>query len=37
MNNNIENYGGYIYNRAGEPEPCGLGDHNYIITMWKQQ
>lgn len=37
MNNNIKNYGGYLYNRAGEPEPCGLGDHNYIITMWKLQ
>jgi hypothetical protein len=34
FNNNISNLGNYIYQRAGSPEPCGLGDHNYIITMW---
>lgn len=26
-----------IYERAGDPEPAGLGDNRYIITMWKRK
>jgi len=31
---NIENYGNYVYQRYGDPEPCGLGDNRYIATLW---
>ena len=34
---NLSNYSLYEYIRDGEPNPCGLGDHNYIKTMWKKQ
>lgn len=34
---NIENYGNYSYERAGDPMPAGLGDNRYIITMWKRK
>ena len=37
MDTNIESYGNYTYERAGDPEPVGLGDHRYIITMWKRK
>lgn len=30
-------YGHYSYERAGDPEPAGLGDHKYIISMWKRK
>lgn len=36
IDKNISNYANYIYNRIGEPEPCGLGDNRYIITMWQK-
>lgn len=34
MNTDISNYGNYTYSRANDPEPAGLGSHDYIITMW---
>lgn len=34
---NIEKYGNYIYQRMGDPEPAGLSNHRYIITMWKRK
>jgi hypothetical protein len=37
MDNNISKYGNFIYERYGDPEPAGLGDHAYIITMWKRK
>lgn len=36
VNQNLNNYGNYNYTRAGDPEPAGLGDHEYIVTMWKR-
>jgi hypothetical protein len=27
----------YNYTRSSEPEPAGLGDTNFIFTMWKRQ
>lgn len=35
--NDTEKYGSYSYDRAGDPNPMGLGDTNYIITMWKRK
>ena len=29
--------GNYVYYRAGEPTPVGLGQNKYVITMWKKQ
>lgn len=37
MDTNISDYGNYTYERAGDPEPVGLGDNRYIITMWKRK
>lgn len=34
FNTDIGNYGSYIYQRSSDPEPCGFGDHRYIVTMW---
>jgi hypothetical protein len=28
---------GSEYQRAGEPRPCGLSDHKYIVTFWRTQ
>jgi hypothetical protein len=25
------------YQRAGEPRPCGLSDHKYLVTFWRNQ
>ena len=36
MDTNLSHLGNYNYTRAGEPEPAGLGDHIYLITMWKR-
>lgn len=33
----LEKYGNYIYERAGDPMPVGLGDNRYIMTMWKRK
>jgi hypothetical protein len=37
FNTDIKNYGEYVYQRSGDPEPCGLGDHRYIATMWQRK
>lgn len=34
---NIGSYGNYTYQRGSDPEPVGLGDHKYIITMWTRK
>ena len=34
---NLEPYNNYVYNRAGDPNPVGLGDNRYIITMWSRK
>jgi hypothetical protein len=36
MDTNIQNYGDYSYAIAGDPQPCGLGNNRYIITMWSR-
>jgi hypothetical protein len=28
--------GNYVYYRAGDPTPVGLGQNKYVITMWKK-
>lgn len=33
----IQNYADYIYERESDPEPAGLGDSRYIITMWRKK
>jgi hypothetical protein len=25
------------YQRAGEPRPCGLSNHKYLVTFWRSQ
>lgn len=37
INNNISQYGSYVYERAGDPEPVGFGDQSYLISMWKRK
>jgi hypothetical protein len=37
INTNIAKYGNYTYERAGDPEPAGLADHAYVVTMWKRK
>lgn len=32
----IAGYGHRRYSRVNDPEPCGLGHNNYIITMWQK-
>lgn len=32
----IEGYAKQKFTRAAEPEPCGLGSNNYVITLWKR-
>jgi hypothetical protein len=34
---NIKSYGDYIYQRSGDPEPCGLGSHDYISVLWTRK
>ena len=36
IDNNISSYGSYEYTRDGDPNPCGLGDHRYITTLWSR-
>ena len=36
MDKNISAYGDYTYVTAGDPQPAGLGDNRYIITMWSR-
>ena len=35
--NNSQQYGSYFYERANDPTLCGLGNTNYIITMWNRK
>lgn len=28
-------YANYSYVRESEPQPCGFGNNNYIVTLWK--
>jgi hypothetical protein len=28
---------GSEYQRAGEPRPCGLSEHKYLVTFWRNQ
>jgi hypothetical protein len=37
FNKNIENLATVTYQRSGEPEPCGFGEHRYIVTLWKNK
>jgi hypothetical protein len=37
IDSKISKYGNYTYERAGDPEPAGLGNNSYIITMWKRK
>lgn len=37
VDTSLSPYGSYIYERAGDPEPVGLGDHKYIISMWRRK
>lgn len=37
IDSNLDKYGNYTYERAGDPNPCGFGNNDYIITMWKRQ
>lgn len=34
IDTNIAGYGNYMYSKAGDPTPMGLGDHRYILTNW---
>lgn len=36
VDTNISTYGNYEYSRDGDPNPCGLGDHRYIATLWSK-
>lgn len=36
VDTNISQYGNYSYSRAGDPQPAGLGDHRYIVTLWSR-
>jgi hypothetical protein len=33
----LEQYGNYVYQRAGDPEPLGFGDNRYIATIWSRK
>lgn len=37
IDTNISPYGDYVYERANDPEPVGLGDHSYIVSMWTRK
>lgn len=34
INSNLSAYDNYRYALAGDPEPVGLGSHDYIVCMW---
>lgn len=36
IDNSLSSYGKYEYSRSGDPQPCGLGDHRYITTIWSR-
>lgn len=33
----IEGFSGNEYQRVGDPEPCGLGDHKYVVCLWQNK
>lgn len=37
FDNNLANVAHFRYERAGDPEPVGLGENRYIITLWKRK
>lgn len=37
VDTSLEQYGGYSYQRAGDPNPAGFGDNRYIITLWSRK
>lgn len=37
VDTSLEQYGNYSYQRAGDPEPIGLGDNRYIATIWSRK
>lgn len=37
IDSDLKDYGNYIYERSGDPEPAGLGSSDYIITMWSRK
>lgn len=37
FDNNLSSIGHFKYERASDPEPLGLGDNRYIITLWKKK
>jgi hypothetical protein len=36
VDTDIAQYGNYSYSLFGDPEPAGLGSHDYIISMWQR-
>lgn len=36
VDSTLANYGNYHYVRAGDPEPAGLGNNDYIVTLWNK-
>lgn len=34
---NLNKYGNYSYERFNDPNPCGFGKNNYIVTVWKRK
>lgn len=37
FDNNLSNLAHLKYERASDPEPLGLGDNRYIITLWNKK
>lgn len=37
FDSNLTNIGHFKYERASDPEPLGLGENRYIITLWKKK
>jgi len=37
IDSDLKNHGNYVYERASDPEPAGLGSADYVITMWKRK
>ena len=36
LSTNLSNYEKHKFQRAGEPNICGIGDKQYVITMWER-
>lgn len=37
FDNSLSQLGHFVYERASDPQPLGLGDNRYIITLWKKK